>query len=53
MLMCGQKYGAALALSRYLVHVGDYPTGEAAADAIANGRVMGMPSGRDLSEVPF
>jgi tRNA-dihydrouridine synthase len=55
MLVLGQKFAAARALSRYLVKTGEYPTVEAAADAIERRAVRGMPKpGVDYSKVvPF
>lgn len=61
MLHRGQQYGAALALARCLVAAGEWPTVEAAAEAIANYRVPGMrtttygPDGftPNNQEVPF
>ncbi|GAB3224291.1 hypothetical protein GCM10027447_12760 [Glycomyces halotolerans] len=53
LLRLGEQFGAARALARYLVDAGEYATAREATDAIEAGRVVGFPTGRDLSEVPF
>lgn len=55
MLMRGQQYGAMRALAQFLVHTEEFPTLDAAAEAITHRRVVGMPKpGTDYSKVvPF
>lgn len=54
-LLRGQQYGAMRALAQFLVHASEFKTLDAATEAIAHRRVVGMPQpNKDYSKVvPF